>query len=115
MVQNITSRCIDQIFSNIPHFISNTRTVHNPFSDHSYITTTFTTKEQIYTPKFLTTKQHSKLTNTELKIMWKLNHNIKQMIHIKDPNNIAAHLQLKINTIIHTMAPTKTVKFKKDY
>ena len=35
-------------FKNMPNKISDTKTVTNPNYDHSYILSTYTTKEQIY-------------------------------------------------------------------
>ena len=62
--QQRTPNCIDHIFSNILNKLINTTTKTNPYSDHSYITTTYTTKESLYTPKFITLRNNKFLQET---------------------------------------------------
>ena len=44
-----------------------------------------------------------------------MNDNFKKLIHLQHPNDIANNLQLELNTIVNTIAPSKIVQFKKDF
>ena len=70
-----TPSCIDYIFSNVPNKIINTTTTKNPDSDHSYLTTTYMTNEQIYTPKFIKIRDKRHLTKDNLNLAINLNKN----------------------------------------
>ena len=107
--------CIDHIVSNIPNKITNTTTHKNINSDHSYITATYTTKDNIYSPKFISIRDNKKLNRENLKLCFDMNDNFIKLIHLQHPNDIANNLQLELNTIVNTIAPFKIVQFKKDF
>ena len=84
-------------------------------SDHAYLTTKYMTKEQIYTPKFISLRDNRQLTKQNLKICIDLNQNFKNIVKFNHPNDIANSLQIELNTIINTVAPSRIVQFKKDH
>ena len=55
--RNQSDSCLDHIYSNVPQKISDMTTHRNNFSDHSYITAYYNSKEQIYQPKFIKNKK----------------------------------------------------------
>ena len=107
--------CIDHIITNTPNKILNTTTHKNSMSDHAYLTTKYMTKEQIYTPKFISLRDNRQLTKQNLKICIDLNQNFKNIVKFNHPNDIANSLQIELNTIINTVAPSRIVQFKKDH
>ena len=72
-------------------------------SDHAYFTTKYMTKEQIYTPKFISLRDNWQLTKQNLKICIDLNQNFKNIVKFNHPNDMANSLQIELNTIINTI------------
>ena len=105
--------CIDHIFLNIPNKLINTTTHKNINSDHSYLTTTYMTNEPIYTPKFIEIRDNKQLTRQNLKNLLRLNDNFNNITNLTHPNEIAANLQLELNTVIYSIALPKIVHYSK--
>ena len=57
---------IDHFYSNIPDKISSVTTHNHIITDHKVISAIFNHNKQIYTPKFIRTKNYSLLTRTSL-------------------------------------------------
>ena len=55
-VRHQKDSCIDHLYSNVANKITDVRTHRNAFSDHAFITAVYHSKEQIYNPKFLKTR-----------------------------------------------------------
>ena len=101
--------------TNTPNKIIDTTTTPNTNSDHSYITTTYLTNEPMYTPKFIEIRDKKLLTHNNLKLCIDLNTNLKKILQLQLPDDIANNLQLELSTIIDTIAPPKIVQFRKDF
>ena len=52
IVSHQAPSCIDKIYSNVPHKITNVKTTKNIDSDHCYVSAIYNAKEPLYTPKF---------------------------------------------------------------
>ena len=73
------------------------------------------TNEPIYTPKFIEIRDNRQLNNHNLKHMLSLNDNFKNIINLTDPNEIAANLQLELNTVIDTLSQPNIIQYRKNY
>ena len=106
--------CIDHIYSNVSNKLTDIMTNRTNFSDHSYLTAIYNTKEQIYNPKFIKTRNHRNLNKEALQLAFKQS-NINSLFNHSDPNIIADILQLEMGTIINTLSPSKITQYKANY
>ena len=53
IISHQSPSCIDKLYTNVSHKISNIQTISNIDSDHNYITAIYNSKESIYSPKYL--------------------------------------------------------------
>ena len=63
--------CIDHIYSNVSNKLTDITTNRTNFSDHSYLTAIYNTKEQIYNPKFIKTRNHRNLNKEALQLTFR--------------------------------------------
>ena len=114
-IKHQKSSCIDKIYSNIPQKITNVTTHRNGFSDHSIISAHYNTKEQLYQPKFIKTRDSSKFNKNSLILAFKQNEILDKIFNHTNPNTIANILQIELNSIINTLAPPKITQYKTNY
>lgn len=107
--------CIDHIYSNCPNKISNVKTHSNATSDHSIITAQYTSKHQIYHPKFIKIRKHSLINKYNLTSYINSSDLLNSIFNYSDPEIITNIIQLELNTIINSIAPSKIIQYKKDY
>ena len=105
--------CIDHLYSNVANKITDVRTHRNAFSDHAFITAVYHSKEQIYNPKFIKTRNFRQLNKNSLLLALDQSE-IDQVFNFSDPNMISNFLQVELNTIINTLAPAKIVQYMND-
>ena len=53
---------------------------------------TYTTKENIYSPKFISIRDNKQLNRENLKLCFDMNSNFKKIIQLQHPNDIANNL-----------------------
>ena len=73
------------------------------------------TNKPIYTPKLIEIRDNKQLNKHKLKHILSLNDNFKNIISLTDPNEIAANLQLELNTVIDTLSQPKIIQYRKNY
>ena len=112
--RNTRDSCIDHIYSNVPNKITDIKTHKNAFSDHSFVTAYYHSKEQYYNPKFIKTRNFRQLNKHSLLLAVEQS-DLDQIFNYQDPNVIAEMLQIELNTIINTLAPAKVVQYRVDY
>ena len=106
---------IDHIYSNCPTKITPVETINNIYSDHSILLTRYLTKENIYVPKFINVRNFRLLTRNMILNYINNSEELENLFTLSDPNEIAASLQMELNSIIECIAPQKKVQFRKDY
>ena len=106
--------CIDKIYSNVSHKITNIQTTPSISSDHHYVSATYNSKEPIYNPKFFSKRNFDLLTKKNIENYMNYS-NLDTIFHSQDPDYIANTIQLELNTIYNILAPSKLVQFKSNH
>ena len=83
-------------------------------TDHKILTATYNSKQQIYHPKFVQTK-NKKLFTRENLLKGLLHSEINAAFHHTDPNFIAEIIQVELGSIIESISPLRTKQFKTAY
>lgn len=103
---------IDHIYSNCPKKISNVKTHNCNFSDHSILSFTYTTKGQVYTPKFRYIRNFKLLNANTLNLHISQSFELNSIFNTSDPNKIAETLFNELTLIINTIAPQNCIQVK---
>ena len=113
--RHVKPSTLGHVYSNCPHKLTNVETIQNLFSDHSLLFTRYTTKENMYKPKFINIRNFKLLTRN--KILGYLNNSkeLESVFNHTDPNIVASIIQVELNSIIELIAPVKKVQYKKNY
>ena len=115
IVSNQPPSCIDHIYSNCVNKITNVNTHKNIYSDHCILTAQYNTDQQIYHPKFIKSR-NSKLLQRRTLIKY-INESplLNSIFKYTNPEIVTNIIQLELNTIINTIAPSKIIQYKANY
>ncbi len=91
-----------------PTKIHNTATHTTGASDHSILSTTYSTKHITTQPSYIKTCKHHLLTQHTLEQFIQHSTPLQQLFQQTDLNTIANTLMTELNLIINTIAPTHT-------
>merc|ERR1711989_541 len=113
-VYNQTPSSIDHAYTNVPNKTTNMITHDYMIYDHKLLSLTYNTKEQIYYPQFIETRNRYKINRFNL-LKGIENSQLYRVFHYTNPNIIANIIQVELGTIIDTIAPLKVKQYRKDY
>ena len=85
------------------------------FSDHKYITGTYNLKDSPYQQKYFLQRNFNESTKHNIETCIDNSPLLNNIFNSNDPNYIAETLQLELNTIYNTLAPSKLVQVKHNY
>merc|ERR1712240_978051 len=107
--------CIDHIYSNCPHKITNVSTHNTGRSDHSILTAIYHTKAPIAPRRQYFSRKKYKLTKHALNQHLEHNQILKSVFTYTDPNLIADIIMSELNNTIEVIAPCTIKQEQKIY
>ena len=107
--------CIDHIYSNCPHKITNVITHNTGQSDHSILTARYHTKAPITPRRQVFTRKKYKLTAHALNQHLQHNDIIHSAFSYTDPNLVADIIMSEYNNVIEIIAPCTIKQVHKNY
>ena len=75
----------------------------------------YSTKEPQYTPKFIQKRNYDELNVHNINLCLDNSEILNSVFTSNDPEYIAESIQLELNTIYNTLAPSKMVQYKTNY
>ena len=112
---NHSPSCIDHIYSNCPNKVSNVTTIPCTIADHHIISCIYKTNATIYKPRFIKSRNFKLLTRESLSQHVEQSILLNSIFQLTDADEIADILQLELNSIINSIAPSKKIQFKSNY
>ena len=107
--------CIDHIYSNCPHKITNVTTHNTGQSDHSILTAIYHTKAPIEPKRQFFSRKKHKLTTHALNQHLQNNNILNSAFTYTDPNLIADIITSEFNNVIEIIAPCTVKQERKNY
>ena len=104
--------CIDHIFSNCPTKITQVQTYRNIFSDHCLLKTSYKVKANPFSPKYVKVSDRKKLTKDALEKCFDQSIHLNKIFQYNNPDLITEILQIELDSIIETLAPSKVIQVK---
>ena len=112
---NTNPSIIDHIYSNCKGKLRPVETIKTLYSDHCILKTSFISSQSIYNPKFMRIRNYKLLTKTRLTKYFNENEMLNTVFNFNDPNIIAEIIQIEINSIIESIAPSKHIQCANNY
>ena len=91
---------------------TNIKTCTNISSDNKYVTAKFNTKEPVYQPKFIQTRDFKNLASHNIKDLIDRSEISNEIFTSNDSDFIAECLQVELNVIYNILAPATLQHYK---